>query len=107
MELKFICGFNKQSFIFNTQDLNIILQNIFNPLNEDFEFDLIRRNCKFENGYSFRVNDKIIRTENDYNSNVTKEYIYTALVIYTRGSDHQIHSFILIQVCAHYRLSKG
>ena len=65
---KFICGFNKQSFIFNTQDLNIILQNIFNPLKQDFEFDLIRRNCKFENGYNFRVNDKIIRTENDYNS---------------------------------------
>lgn len=65
---KFICGFNKQKFIFNTQDLNIILQNIFNPLNENFEFDLILRNCKYENGFNFRVNDKIIRTENDYNS---------------------------------------
>ena len=65
---KFICGFNKQKFIFNTQDLNFILQNIFNPLNENFEFDLIPRNCKYENGFNFRVNDKIIRTENDYNS---------------------------------------
>ena len=65
---KFICGFNKQKFIFNTQDLNIILQNIFNPLKDHFEFDLIRRTCKYENGFNFRVQDKIIRTENDYSS---------------------------------------
>jgi hypothetical protein len=67
-DTKFICGFNKEKFIFNTKDLNIILQDIFNPLNDNFEFDEIPRSCKYENGFSFRIKDKIIRTENDYSS---------------------------------------
>jgi len=78
---KFICGFNKQKFIFNTQDLNIILQNIFNPLSDNFEFDLIPRTCKYENGFNFRVNDKIIRTENDYNSKKMRANGEEALII--------------------------
>lgn len=78
---KFICGFNKQTFIFNTQDLNIKLQNIFNPLNDNLEFDKIPRNCKYENGYSFRVNDKIIRTENDYNSKKMRANGEEALIL--------------------------
>jgi exodeoxyribonuclease V alpha subunit len=46
--------------------LNIILQNIFNPLNEDWEYDKIPSNNKWENKFQFRVKDQIIRTENDY-----------------------------------------
>jgi exodeoxyribonuclease V alpha subunit len=40
------------------------LQDLFNPLNEDF--DRIPSKFKYENGFTFRVKDKIIRTENDY-----------------------------------------
>lgn len=63
---KFITYFKDKTKIFNTIILNNILQDIFNPLNEDF--DKIPSNFKYENGYTFRLNDKIIRTENDYNS---------------------------------------
>uniref|UniRef100_A0A6C0IFB5 UvrD-like helicase C-terminal domain-containing protein n=1 Tax=viral metagenome TaxID=1070528 RepID=A0A6C0IFB5_9ZZZZ len=63
---KFITYFNKDKYTFNTIILNIILQNIFNPLNEDWEYDKIPSNNKWENKFQFRVKDKIIRTENDY-----------------------------------------
>jgi hypothetical protein len=65
---KFITNFNKEKFTFNTKVINNILQNRFNPLIEGFEHDLIPSNCKYENGFAFRVKDKIIRTENDYSS---------------------------------------
>jgi len=63
---KFITYFNKDQYTFNTTSLNIILQNIFNPLNEDWEYDKIPSNNKWENKFQFRVKDQIIRTENDY-----------------------------------------
>jgi exodeoxyribonuclease V alpha subunit len=67
---KFIANFNKAKFTFNTTSLNNILQNIFNPINVNFGAFLneIPSNCKYENGFTFRVEDKIIRTENDYSS---------------------------------------
>jgi exodeoxyribonuclease V alpha subunit len=65
---KFITSFNKEKFIFNTKKLNNILQDIFNSLKEDYECCIIPSNNKYENSYKFRVNDKIIRTENDYSS---------------------------------------
>jgi energy-coupling factor transporter ATP-binding protein EcfA2 len=65
---KFIVNFNKLTFIFNTTSLNNILQNIFNPIDENYEHDIIPSTCKYENGFTFRVKDKIIRTENDYSS---------------------------------------
>jgi hypothetical protein len=63
---KFITNFTKDQYTFNTIILNIILQNIFNPLNEDWEYDKIPSNNNWENKFQFRVKDKIIRTENDY-----------------------------------------
>ena len=54
--------------IFNTTHLNNIIQNIFNPENLDYEYDTISSNNKYDNGFTFRVKDKIIRIENDYSS---------------------------------------
>ncbi len=65
---KFITNFNNQKFICNTKDMNNDLQDIFNPLNPDDENDEIHSNYKYDNTYKFRVNDRIIRTENDYSS---------------------------------------
>ncbi len=63
---KFICYFKNTNYLFNTILLNNILQDLFNPLNE--EFDKIPSNFKYENKFTFRVKDKIIRTENDYSN---------------------------------------
>jgi ATP-dependent exoDNAse (exonuclease V) alpha subunit len=63
---KFISYFKKNNYLFNTIKLNNLLQDLFNPLNEDF--DIIPSKFKYENGFTFRVKDKIIRTENDYAS---------------------------------------
>lgn len=67
-ETKFITGFGTEKKIFNTTDINNLLQNIFNPENIDFEYDKIPSNNKYDNSFIFRVKDKIIRTENDYSS---------------------------------------
>jgi ATP-dependent exoDNAse (exonuclease V) alpha subunit len=63
---KFISYFKKTNYLFNTIKLNNVLQDLFNPLNEDF--DRIPSKFKYESGFTFRVKDKIIRTENDYAS---------------------------------------
>jgi exodeoxyribonuclease V alpha subunit len=63
---KFIVGFNTAKFKFNTTILNNILQDIFNPLNDNCEHDIIYLNNRYDNSYAFRVQDKIIRTENEY-----------------------------------------
>lgn len=60
---KFISSFSNEKFIFNTVLLNNIIQDIFNPSNN---LNNIPSNLKYENKFVFRVNDKIIRTENDY-----------------------------------------
>jgi len=65
---KFITGYASKKRIFNTIDINNLLQNIFNPENIDFEYDKIPSNHKYENSFIFRVKDKILRIENDYSS---------------------------------------
>jgi ATP-dependent exoDNAse (exonuclease V) alpha subunit len=65
---KFISNFKKPKYLFNTKTLNNILQNLFNPIKENFESDVINSNFKYENSFAFRKGDKIIRTENDYAS---------------------------------------
>jgi energy-coupling factor transporter ATP-binding protein EcfA2 len=65
---KFITNFKSPKFLFNTKSLNNILQNLFNPLKENFEIDVIPSNYKYENSFTFRVGDPIVRTENDYSS---------------------------------------
>jgi len=62
---KFITYFNNTKFKFNTSSINSILQDIFNPSNG---IDNIPSNNKYEKDTIFRINDKIIRTENDYSS---------------------------------------
>jgi exodeoxyribonuclease V alpha subunit len=65
---KFITYFNSNKFIFNTIILNNILQNVYNPLDHNLLFDEIPSNNKYENSFTFRVGDRIIRTENDYST---------------------------------------
>lgn len=65
---KFITYFNSNKFIFHTTILNNILQNVYNPLDNNLLLDEILSNNKYENSFTFRVGDRIIRTENDYSS---------------------------------------
>lgn len=62
---KFITCFNKETFDFNTYSLNNLLQDIYNPVQEEYENYLIYSYNKYEK-FQFRIHDKIIRTENDY-----------------------------------------
>lgn len=64
-DTKFITGFGNAKFITNSTCVNVILQEIFNPPNDDI-YDNIPSNHKYENKFTFRVGDEIIRTENDY-----------------------------------------
>jgi exodeoxyribonuclease V alpha subunit len=68
-DTKFITPFKKLEYKFNTNDINNILQNIFNPRNTEMEFDEIPSNYKYDDKFTFRIKDKIVRTENDYGDN--------------------------------------
>jgi exodeoxyribonuclease V alpha subunit len=61
--VKFITGFATEKKIFNTNNLNNLLQNKFN-----FKNVIIPSNHKYEDSFVFKVKDKIIRIENDYSS---------------------------------------
>lgn len=58
---KFITYFRDKKYLFNTNAINNLLQDIYNP-----DGMIIPSNNKYENGYVFKIDDKIIRTENDY-----------------------------------------
>ncbi len=58
---KFIAYYKDDKFIFNINLLNNILQNIFNPNKVN-----IPSNNRYDDKYTFCVDDRIIRTENDY-----------------------------------------
>jgi len=58
---KFISYFKDEKFIFNVNDLNNILQSIYNPTSE-----IIHSKSRFKESFKFKVNDIIIRIENDY-----------------------------------------
>jgi len=60
---KFITYFKSNKYLFNTVKINNILQDIFNP-----DGSIIPSNSKFDNEFVFKIDDKIIRTENDYSS---------------------------------------
>ena len=62
---KFITYYNKNTYTCNTGSINNILQDYYNPIKTT---QIIPSNQKFENSYTFRVNDRIVRTENDYTS---------------------------------------
>jgi len=65
----FISYFNSDKFIFNTGDLNNIVQKIYNK-NEDKLF--IHSKNKYNNKFVFKVGDIILRTENDYSSEIMR-----------------------------------
>ena len=60
---RFITYFNTDKYLFNTCEINNLLQDIYNP-----NGSIIPSNNKFENKMIFKISDKIIRTENDYSS---------------------------------------
>lgn len=60
---RFITYFNSDKYLFNTVEINNLLQDIYNP-----NGSIIPSNSKFENKLIFKISDKIIRTENDYSS---------------------------------------
>lgn len=57
---KFITYYNKK-YLWNVVEINNILQNIHNSINS-----IIPSPSKFKQDYIFRINDEIIRCENDY-----------------------------------------
>ena len=59
-----------RKYIFNTHDLNKIIQDLFNPINENFDNNIIKSTTNEDDKREFRINDKIIRTENDYSDEV-------------------------------------
>jgi exodeoxyribonuclease V alpha subunit len=60
---KFITYFKDPKYIFNTHALNNILQEKYNPNSDE-----IHSKNKYDNKYTFRIGDSIVRTENDYSS---------------------------------------
>ena len=60
---RFITYFNSDKYLFNTVEINNLLQDIYNP-----NGSIIPSNSKFDNKMIFKLSDKIIRTENDYSS---------------------------------------
>ena len=61
---KVITYFKSDRFHFNTNKINNILQNIYNPIKSNINDEIDHGNT-FTN-FKFRLDDKIIRTENDY-----------------------------------------
>ena len=55
-----------KKFMFNVPDLNKIMQDNFNPINKNLQHDSIKSNIYEKK--EFRIDDKIIRTENDYSN---------------------------------------
>jgi exodeoxyribonuclease V alpha subunit len=66
---KFIAYNKDNKYTCNTGSINNILQNYCNPIKKTI---IIPSNQKFENSYTFRVNDRIVRTENDYTSEIMR-----------------------------------
>ena len=64
---KFVAPFKNKKFKFNVNNINNIIQKIFNPC--EFDFYKIPSNNKYEDEFEFCVKDKIVRTENEYGEN--------------------------------------
>ena len=93
---KFITYFGNQKFTFNTNSINKILQNIYNPILDESEYrnTSTRRGIEIEpphkhggNKTKFRVGDFIIRTENDYSSDTMRANGEPATIV---GFDDEI-----------------
>lgn len=126
---KFITSFKKETYKFNTKRMNNILQEIFNPINLEcggglYKEQNIPSNHKYDNGFMFRIEDKIIRTENDYSSDkmrangeeatikdfdgntVTIQYSGPSDVPETIGSNELYENFLL-NYCVTVHKSQG
>ena len=79
---KFITYFNSSKFKCNTNVINSILQDKFNPSNG---VDNIPSNSKYDTDTMFRINDKIIRTENDYSNEKMRANGEEADILYFDG----------------------
>jgi ATP-dependent exoDNAse (exonuclease V) alpha subunit len=77
---KFITYFNTDKYLFNTVEINNLLQDIYNP-----NGSIIPSNNKFENRSIFKILDKIIRTENDYSSEKMRANGEESRVLYFDG----------------------
>jgi len=60
---RFITYFKIDKYLFNTVEINNLLQDIYNP-----DGAIISSNNKFDDKMIFKISDRIIRTENDYSS---------------------------------------
>ena len=58
---RFITYFKSKDYLFNTNKINNLLQDAYNP-----NGSIIPSNNKGDNGNIFKISDKIIRMENDY-----------------------------------------
>ena len=83
---KFITGFATEKKIFNTTKLNNLIQNKFNPEDSNMEFDKIPSNNRYENSFTFRVKDNIIRIENDYSTEKMRANGEEAVILDFDGS---------------------
>jgi exodeoxyribonuclease V alpha subunit len=78
---KIITYFNSEKYTFNTTLINNILQDKYNPNGNE-----IPNNSKFESKFTFRVQDSIVRTENDYSSSTMRANGDTAKINSIEGS---------------------
>jgi exodeoxyribonuclease V alpha subunit len=72
---KFITYYNKK-YLWNVVEINNILQNIHNSINS-----IIPSPSKFKQDYIFRINDEIIRCENDYSGKIMRANGEEAIIL--------------------------
>ena len=80
---KVLCYNNKIKYLFNTTEINNQLQDICNTSNGDDNI-LPPNNISYSNNI-FRLNDKIIRTENDYSNDKMRVNGDQAIITYYDG----------------------
>ena len=79
---KFICPFKTYNKFINTVRINMILQNIFNPISvTNYEIN------NKHNKTLFRINDKIIRTENSYDDDTMRANGQEAIITNYDGNN--------------------
>lgn len=81
---KFITYFNKNTYTCNTGSINNILQDNYNPIKTT---QIIPSNQKFEKSHTFRVNDRIVRTENDYSNETMRANGEEAIITGFNGKE--------------------
>jgi hypothetical protein len=83
-QTKFITYNKDNKYTCNTLIINNILQNNYNPIKTT---KIIPSNKKFEKSYTFRLNDRIVRTENDYTNENMRANGEEAIIIDFDGKE--------------------